>query len=101
MYGVGDWGRDIIAKTSGTMTLLFNGLKASDIVQQASGGNMVITRADDAQQSITVQGWNAASHKIVFGNNMQAVDNYLAAATPTAAQAKAAHNEAWKKAGLA
>ena len=57
-------GKDIIAKTNGAMTLLFNGMKASDVAQKASGANLVITRKGATGQSITVQGYNAATHKI-------------------------------------
>ena len=101
VYDKVNWGKDIIAKTNGAMTLLFNGLKASDIVQKVSGTSLVITRKGAAGQSITIQGYNAATHKIVFGSGLKAVDKYLAAARPTTAQANAARNQIWKKAGLA
>ena len=101
IYNKTHWGKDIIAKTNGAMTLLFTGLKASDIVQRTSGKNLVITRKGAAGQSITIQGYNAATHKIVFGSGLKVVDKYLAAARPTTAQANAARNQIWKKAGLA
>ena len=101
IYNKTHWGKDIIARINGAMTLLFNGLKASDVVQKASGANLVITRKGAAGQSITIQGYNADTHKIVFGSGLKAVDRYLAAAKPTTVQTNAARNQIWKKAGLA
>ena len=101
VYDTTAWGKDVIAKTGGTMTLLFNGLKSADIKKSLSGNTMTITRKSNTNQKITVQGWSNATHNIVFASGMTAFNKYLKAASPTAAQATAARNEAFKKAGLA
>lgn len=101
VYDKTAWGKDVINKTNGTMTLLFKDLKASDIIQKTSGKNMIITRKGDSKQSITVQNWSDSTHNIVFGSGMTAFNKYLKATSPTKAQTTAARNEVWKKAGLA
>ncbi len=95
------WGKNTIAKTSGTMTLLFKDLKESDIVKTSSGSDMIITKAKDAKQSVTIKGWSDTTHNIVFGSKMTAFNTYLNTASPTDKQITAARNEAFKKAGLA
>ncbi len=101
VYDKTTWGKDVIAKTSGIMTLLFKDLKESDIVQKTSGKNMIITRKGDSKQQITVNNWNDSTHNIVFGSGMTKFETYLSAASPTKSQTTAARNEVWKKAGLA
>ncbi|MBO4311993.1 MAG: hypothetical protein J5828_03235, partial [Desulfovibrionaceae bacterium] len=87
--------------TNGTMTLLFGGLSESDITQAKSGTSLVITRKSDSSQKITVQGWNDATHNIVFTDTLTQFTQYLGAASPTPTQTDAARNEVWAKAGLA
>ncbi|MBQ7606863.1 MAG: hypothetical protein IJU76_02650 [Desulfovibrionaceae bacterium] len=103
VYDTTDWGEDTIAKTSGTITLLFKDLAAKDITQKlnAEKGVMTITRADDAEQKITISGWNDDTHNIVFGGTMKDFTTYLKAASPTSQQKAAARKDVWKKAGLA
>ncbi|MBQ9405630.1 MAG: hypothetical protein IJU37_02705 [Desulfovibrio sp.] len=101
VYDKTAWGKDTIAKTSGTMTLLFKDMKAADIVQKLSGSTMTITRKSNASQKITVQGWSKDTHSIVYGSDMKAFNTYIAKASPTATQVTNARNEAFKKAGLA
>ncbi|MBQ9406099.1 MAG: hypothetical protein IJU37_05080, partial [Desulfovibrio sp.] len=101
VYDTTAWGKDSIAKTNGTMTLLFNGLKASDIVQKLSGTTMTISKKSDGNQKITVQGWSDSTHNIVYASGMTAFNAYIKAASPTATQTTAARNEVFKKAGLA
>ncbi|MBQ9406789.1 MAG: hypothetical protein IJU37_08675, partial [Desulfovibrio sp.] len=101
VYDTTAWGKDTIAKTSGSMTLLFKDIKASDIVKKVSGTTMTITRKGDASQKITVKGWSDATHNIVFASGMKAWNTYIGKASPTAAQVTAARNEVFKKAGLA
>ena len=101
MYDKTAWGKDTIAKTSGTMTLLFKDLKASDIVKKISGTTMTITKNGDASQKITVKGWSDTTHNIVFASGMKAFNTYIGKAEPTATEVTAARNEAFKKAGLA
>ncbi|MBQ7738344.1 MAG: AIDA repeat-containing protein [Desulfovibrionaceae bacterium] len=101
VYNKDAWGKDTIAKTSGTMTILFNGLKASDIKTSPKNGTMTITRKSDSKQKITVLGWNDATHNIVYASGMNAFNRYLKSAKPTTAQITTARNEAFKKAGLA
>ncbi|MBQ9405491.1 MAG: hypothetical protein IJU37_01980, partial [Desulfovibrio sp.] len=101
VYDTTAWGKDTIAKTSGTMTVLFSDLKASDIVQKLSGTTMTITRKGNASQKITVNGWSDTTHNIVFASGMTAFNTYIGKASPTAAQTTAVRNEAFKKAGLA
>ena len=101
VYDKTAWGKDTIAKTSGTMTLLFKDLTSKDIKKSLSGTTMTIIKANDAKQKITVKGWSDDTHYIVFGSKMTAFDKYIKATSPTTAQTTAARNEAFKKAGLA
>ena len=101
VYNKTAWGKDTIAKTSGTMTLLFKDLKASDIKKSLSGSTMTITKKSDSKQKITVKGWSNDTHNIVFGSGMKAFDKFITVTSPTTAQTTAARNEAFKKAGLA
>ena len=101
VYDKTTWGKDTIAKTSGTMTLLFKDLKSSDIKKSLSGSTMTITKKSDSKQKITVKGWSDNTHSIVFGSGMNAFDKFMKAASPSTAQTTAARNEAFKKAGLA
>jgi hypothetical protein len=101
VYGKTAWGKDTIVKTDGTMTLLFKDLKKTDVVQKLKGTTMTLTRKSDKNQSVTIHGWNSATHNVVFGGTMNAFAKWLKASKPTAAQTTAARNEAWKKAGLA
>ena len=101
VYDKTAWGRDTIASTKGTMTLLFKDLKAADIVQKLKGTTMTFTRKTDRSQTITVQGWKSATHNVVFGGAMSAFDKWLKASKPGTAMATAARNDALKKAGLA
>ncbi len=101
VYDKTSWGKDTIAKTNGTMTLLFKDLKSNDIVKKLSGTTMTITRKGDKNQKITINGWSNSTHNVVFGSGMTKFTNYLKAASPTDTQHNSARNEVWKKAGLA
>ncbi len=101
VYGKEAWGKDTIAKTKGTITILFKDLKEADVVQKLKGTTMTLTRKGVKGQSVTVQGWNADTHNVVFGGTMNAFAKWLKASKPTTAQTTAARNEVWKKAGLA
>ena len=98
------WGQDTIAKTNGTMTLVLQGIKKSAVTTSLSGTTMTITRNSDAAQKITVNGWSADTHRIVYNataTEMKAFTTYVNAASPTDAQKQAAQNAVWQKAGLA
>ena len=101
VYDTKSWGKDTIAKTSGTMTLLFKDLKSSDIKKSLSGTTMTITKKSDSKQKITVKNWSDDTHSIVFGSKMTAFDKYIKAASPSTTLTNNARNEAFKKAGLA
>ncbi|MCR5257471.1 MAG: AIDA repeat-containing protein [Desulfovibrio sp.] len=101
IYGKENWGRDTITKTAGTLALLFKDLKASDVTTSLSGTTMTVTKKADVKQTVTIAGWDEKRHSLVFGGTMKAVDAWIKAASPTTAQATAARNEVWKKAGLA
>lgn len=100
VYDKKAWGKDKISSTSGTVTILFAGIKSSEITATKKGSNMIITRKGDARQSITVSNWNDSTHKIVYGGALSAFSKYAAQTSPTAAQKNAAANEIWKKSGL-
>jgi hypothetical protein len=100
VYTTAAWGQDTVTSTGGTATLLFSGLNASDITTVKSGTSMIISRASDAAQKITVQNWNDSAHSIVYAGTLSAFNTWLNAASPTAAQATAARNEVWQKTGL-
>lgn len=100
VYDNTNWGKDVIEATSGRVTLYFAGVKSSDVTRTRSGSDMILTRKSDTAQSITVRNWSSASHVLKFGGTLGQFSSYLAAATPTAAQATSARNEVWKKAGL-
>ncbi len=101
VYGKENWGRDTITKTAGTLALLFKDLKASDVTTSLSGTTMTVTKKADVKQTVTIADWDEKRHSLVFGGTMKAVDAWIKAASPTAAQTTAARNEVWQKAGLA
>ena len=101
VYDKTAWGQDKIGKTSGTMTLVFKDLKATDIKTALKNDTLTVTRKSDAKQTITVQGWSNSTHNIVYANGMTAFNQYLAATNPSQSQLTAARNEVFKKAGLA
>ncbi|MCR5259849.1 MAG: hypothetical protein K6E40_17085 [Desulfovibrio sp.] len=94
------WGQDRITKTAGTLSLVFKDLKKTDIVQTLKGTTMTIAKKADAKQAVVIDGWNASTHFIVFGDTMKSFDKWLSATKPTDAQTSAARTEVWKKAGL-
>ncbi len=101
VYGTGSWGKDVIAGTNGTITILFKDLKASQFTSSLSGTDMTFTRKGVSGQAVTVQGWNSATHNVVFASSMPDFTKWAIAASPTTAQAAAARTEVWKNAGLA
>ncbi len=107
VYGKTTWGRDVIAKTNGTMTILFNELKKSDINMENSGKDLIITKKNDSRQRIIIKnfddgcnGYNQ-TYDIRFASGMTAFNKYLKLSKPSKAQKVATRNEVWKKAGLA
>jgi hypothetical protein len=101
VYGIEDWGRDTVAATSGTMSIVFNGLAEADVTSSLAGSVMTFAKASNASQKITVSGWAAETHNIVFASGISAFNAWAAATAPTLAQAKAARTEVWKAVGLA
>ncbi len=104
VYDAKSWGKDTIAKTKGTMTLVLAGLKKTDVSLKKSGSTMTITNEVDKASSITIKGWNAATHNILYNvaaSKLKAFNTYLNAASPTEAQKKAAQNSVFKAAKLA
>ena len=96
------WGNDTIRQTSGSMTLLFNGLTASQVTQSydEATGSMTISR-NGSTDSIIVENWNAATDSLVFGSGLNAFQNYLNAGDAASlAQEQAATKEVWSKAGV-
>ncbi len=70
---------------------------------ETSDGTLTIRRKGTAQQ-ITVKGWSAETHNIVYNvaaADLKAFTEYRNAAAPTEAQAKAAQNSVFKAAKLA
>ncbi|MBR3879979.1 MAG: AIDA repeat-containing protein, partial [Mailhella sp.] len=100
VYDTNAWGKDTIAATTGTMSILFNGVSESDVTIRHLGDATFITRKSDGSQNIAVEGWNADTHNIVFGGTLSAFNTYLNAASPTQTQRDAARNEVWQKTGL-
>ena len=100
VYDTKNWGKDTIKSTSGTMTILFNGLSSSDVDVEILGSEAIISRKSDSSQNIVVEGWNAETHNIVYGGTLSAFNAYVNAASPTQAQQDAARTEVWKKTGL-
>ena len=101
IYDTEAWGKDIITKTSGTMTLLFVGIKKSNVTSKMSGSDLILTNKNDSKQTITVKNYNENTHNLVYTNTNSALSKYLKVTSPTAAQQTAAQNVIWKKAGLA
>ena len=101
VYDKTAWGKDVIAATSGSITLLFNGLKSKDITQKKSGKNLIITRKSDKKQQITVKNYTTSTHNIVYASGMTAFNKYISQSKPTTAQTNNARNEVFKKAGIA
>ncbi len=103
MYDKTAWGKDTIAATAGTMTLVLQDIKKSQVSQKLSGSTMTIKRKGTSQQ-ITVQGWSAQTHNIVYNvaaADLKAFTEYRNAASPTEAQKQAAQNSVFKAAKLA
>ncbi len=104
MYDKKAWGRDTIAATKGTMTLVIGGLKkTTNVVEKLSGTTMTLTRKGTSDK-ITIKGWNAATHNILYNvaaSKLKEFNTYLNAASPTEAQKKAAQNSVFKAAKLA
>jgi autotransporter passenger strand-loop-strand repeat protein/VCBS repeat-containing protein len=104
VYDKNAWGKDTIAKTKGTMTLVLQGLKKSAVTTKLSGTTMTIAKKADKAQKITIKGWSADTHNIVYNvaaADLKAFTNYRAAASPTEAQKQAAQNSVFKAAKLA
>ena len=106
VYDKNTWGNDIIKATDGSMTILFNGLKSSQVKTELVGDTMTITRKNgktpDESQTIVIEGWCSDTHNIVYGSGLKNFDKYMKATT-TSEQAKledSARNEVWKKAGV-
>ena len=100
VYDASNWGNDLISQNAdGTMTILFNGVKASQVTTELVGDTMTIARKGSSD-SITVEGWNSETHNIVYGGGLKNFDKYMKAASPTEAQETSAQNEVWKKAGV-
>ena len=83
------------------MTLVLAGVKESDVTAKLSGTTMTVAKKSAPSQKITVQGWSAETHSIVYCGALSAFDAYAKAASPTAAQTTAAQNEVFKAANLA
>lgn len=99
IYDKTAWGKDVINQTSGTMTILIKDLSSSAIQTKLKNTTMTITRKNTSQ-TVTVKGWDSATHSIVYGGTMSSYATYLKAASPTSAVTSAARAEVWKKAGL-
>ena len=100
VYNKTAWGKDTIAATNGTMTLVLAGIKKSQVTRKLSSDTLIIKRKGTSQK-ITVKGWNADTHKIVYNAKLPNFTAYVKAASPTAEQKQAARTEVWQKAGLA
>ncbi len=96
VYDKASWGKDTIAKTNSTMTLLFKDLKSGDIVKKLSGTTMTITRKGDSNQKITVKSWSKDTHNVVFWNSITAFYKYLNASNPNSKQTTVARHKIWK-----
>ena len=68
---------------------------------KAFPGMIALIRKGVSNQTITIQGWNAATHNIVYGGTLTNFNKYVSASKPTSAQTTAARNEVFKKAALA
>ena len=100
VYDKNNWGQDTIASTDGTMTIMFAGVKKTDLVFNHKGRDLVVTRKH-TNQNITVKEWHTDTHNIVYESQLSALHNYLKSSTPSNSQLTAARNEIFKKAGLA
>ncbi|MBQ7457178.1 MAG: AIDA repeat-containing protein [Desulfovibrio sp.] len=101
VYDANDWGRDVIQKTSGTMTLLFTDITKSALTSTLIGSTMTITKAADTSQSITINGWTNTTHSLVFGGTMTAWTQYARATNPSTQLTQSARNAVWQRTGLA
>ena len=100
VYDGNGWGQDVIASTEGTMTVLFSGISADDVVMERNGSDMMLSRASDASQRVLVENWNDVTHRLVYGDTLSEYSRYLQTASPTVEQKTAAYNEVWKAAGM-
>ena len=100
IYDATAWGKDVIRKTSGTMTILFNGLEKRDILFKKSNGNMVITNRKDKSQTITVNSWNDSTHNVAYTDSINSFRSYLNQTNPTSSTINNVRKSTWQKAGL-
>ncbi|MBQ7586109.1 MAG: hypothetical protein IJU40_07670 [Desulfovibrionaceae bacterium] len=101
IYDRNNWGKDVIAKTSGTFTILFKDLRPRDIQVEFRSNQAIIHQRRDYRQTITVEGWNPATHNIVYGHHLNTLNQFISAATPSQTVTNKARNEVWKAARLA
>ncbi|MBQ7585963.1 MAG: hypothetical protein IJU40_06935, partial [Desulfovibrionaceae bacterium] len=101
IYDTSNWGKDIVAKTKGTITLLFSGLKARDLNLKFKGQDLLITRKDKPKQEILLKSYAKERCSLVYTNSLQAFSSYLKAASPTESMQEKVKKEVWQKAGLA
>ena len=100
IYDKSEWGKDVISKTSGTMTLLFKDIASSDITKKISGSDLIINKKSSPNEQITIKGYSADTHNLIFTNS--SLNNFSSyVATPSTDLIKAVKNEIWKAAKLA
>lgn len=100
VYDKNNWGNDVISRTQGTMTIVFNGIKSSDIKINKKGTSLIVERKGYSKQAITVRNWKTSTHSIVYGGVMTQFSNFVKSASPSAALKQKAKTEVWKKAGI-
>ena len=100
VYDNNAWGKDVIKKTNGTMTILFSDIAKNQVKTSLKNDKMIIAKANNSSQQITVEGWDSATHNLVFTSGLSAFNKYLQVANPTTKQITSARTEVWKKSGL-
>ena len=101
VYDATAWGKDIIKQTSGTMTLVFDGLSEKDLLKTYQDSTLTIQNKADQNQAITIENYDSATHHLVYADNLNEFKQYLNSTSPDTNQKVNARNEVWKAAGLA
>ena len=88
------------------MTLVLAGMSKGSVATSLNSKTNVMTITRNADQSISIAGWNANTHNIVYDAAISPFLNYAkkAAGTggaPTVEEISSAHASVWKAAGLA
>ena len=101
IYDSTSWGKDVIKKTSGTMTIMFNGIDRHNILFKRSNKNMIISKRNDQNQKIAINNWDDHTHNVVYTDSIKSFKTYLNQTSPTTSTVNTVRKDVWQKSCLA